>query len=294
MQHFNASDGVRLAYTIDDFTDPWLKAPTLLLLHAAMGHSQRYYAWVPRLCRHYRVVRMDLRGHGESAVPPAEPALSMERLVKDMAELLDHLGLQERAHRRQLGRRLYRPAACDDLARAREEPDAVRLDAGPEEQPGRNLDSARREGRPAQVPRRHDLRPLPGRPHRSAPHRMVPRRGGEERHGLHRALRRPDGLARMVGSAAPDQVPDAGRLSGRRDGRLDARLRRDARPHPGRRGDLLRGPAAQHLRQRAGPLRRRRARSFWRSASASHRETLSLSRAAAAKIPPCSSPSSPS
>jgi len=93
VQHFNASDGLRLAYTIDDFTDPWLKAPTLLLLHAAMGHSRRYYAWVPRLCRHYRMVRMDLRGHGESAVPPAEPPLAMPRLVQDVADLLDHLGL---------------------------------------------------------------------------------------------------------------------------------------------------------------------------------------------------------
>jgi 3-oxoadipate enol-lactonase len=94
VQSFNASDGTRLAYTIDDFTDPWLKAPTLLLLHAAMGRSRRYYAWVPRLSRHYRVVRMDLRGHGESAVPPAEPALSMERLVQDTREMLDHLGLE--------------------------------------------------------------------------------------------------------------------------------------------------------------------------------------------------------
>ena len=93
VQHFTASDGLKLAYTIDDFTDPWLKAPTLLLLHAAMGHSRRYYAWVPRLCRHSRVVRMDLRGHGSSAVPPAEPALAMERLVRDTRELLDHLGV---------------------------------------------------------------------------------------------------------------------------------------------------------------------------------------------------------
>ena len=161
----------------------------LLLLHAAMGHSQRYYAWVPRLCRHYRVVRMDLRGHGESAVPPAEPPLSMERLVQDTRELLDHLGLQERAHRRQFGRRLYRPAARDEFARARDEPDAVRLDAGPEEQPGADLDPARRQGWPAQVPRRHDLGPLSGE-RRPAPCRMVPRRGGEERHRLHRALRR--------------------------------------------------------------------------------------------------------
>jgi pimeloyl-ACP methyl ester carboxylesterase len=97
VQHFHASDGVRLAYTIDDFTDPWLDAPMLLLLHAAMGHSQRYYAWVPRLCRHYRAVRMDLRGHGASQVPPAEPPLTMERLVQDVRELLDHLG-QKSAH----------------------------------------------------------------------------------------------------------------------------------------------------------------------------------------------------
>ena len=97
MQHFTASDGLQLAYAIDDFTDPWTSASTLLLLHAAMGHSGRYYAWVPRLSRHYRVVRMDLRGHGASEVPPADPPLTMQRLVKDTAELLDHLGC-ESAH----------------------------------------------------------------------------------------------------------------------------------------------------------------------------------------------------
>ncbi|MEA2935873.1 MAG: 3-oxoadipate enol-lactonase [Variibacter sp.] len=97
MQHFTASDGLRLAYTVDDFTDPWLKPATLLLLHAAMGHSGRYYAWVPMLSRRYRVVRLDLRGHGQSQVPRAELPLTMERLVQDTAELLDHLGC-ESAH----------------------------------------------------------------------------------------------------------------------------------------------------------------------------------------------------
>jgi pimeloyl-ACP methyl ester carboxylesterase len=94
LQKFKTSDGIEIAYAIDDFTDPWKKPDTLLLLHAAMGHSRRYYAWVPRLSRHYRVVRMDLRGHGESQVPPAEPALTMDRLVQDVVELLDHLGCE--------------------------------------------------------------------------------------------------------------------------------------------------------------------------------------------------------
>src|SRR5579864_9613258 len=92
-QTFQASDGNRIAYTIDDFTDPWRPASTLLLLHAAMGSSKRWYAAVPPLCRHYRVVRMDLRGHGESQVPSADPPLTMARLVQDVRELLDHLGL---------------------------------------------------------------------------------------------------------------------------------------------------------------------------------------------------------
>ena len=93
MASFIASDGVRLAYTIDDFTDPWKTAPTLLLLHAAMGSSRRYYAWVPRLCRHYRVVRMDLRGHGSSEIPPADRPLTLDRLVTDVIALMDHLGV---------------------------------------------------------------------------------------------------------------------------------------------------------------------------------------------------------
>src|SRR5258707_13311377 len=87
---FTASDGVRLGYCIDDFTDPWKKAPVLLLLHAAMGSARRYYAWVPPLSRHYRVVRMDLRGHGSSEIPPADRELTLDRLVRDVAELKAH------------------------------------------------------------------------------------------------------------------------------------------------------------------------------------------------------------
>ena len=91
MNSFTASDGVRLGYRIDDFTDPWKNAPILLLLHAAMGSARRYYAWVPPLSLHYQVVRMDLRGHGSSEVPPADRELTLERLVRDVIELMDHL-----------------------------------------------------------------------------------------------------------------------------------------------------------------------------------------------------------
>jgi pimeloyl-ACP methyl ester carboxylesterase len=93
MNTFTTSDGLSLTYYIDDFTNPWAKAPTMLLLHAAMGSARRYFGWVPHLCRAYRVVRLDLRGHGASQVPPADQALTLERLVADVVELIDHLGL---------------------------------------------------------------------------------------------------------------------------------------------------------------------------------------------------------
>ncbi len=91
MEKFSASDGMEIAYCIDDFTDPWKNASTVILLHSAMANAQRYYAWVPKLSRHYRVLRMDLRGHGASAVPPENPPLSMDRLVQDVLDMMDHL-----------------------------------------------------------------------------------------------------------------------------------------------------------------------------------------------------------
>jgi len=93
METFTTTDGLQLAYYTDDFTNPWANAPTVLLLHAAMGSARRYFGWVPHLCRDWRVVRLDLRGHGASQVPPADRDLSLKRLVRDVEELLDHLGL---------------------------------------------------------------------------------------------------------------------------------------------------------------------------------------------------------
>lgn len=94
---FTTSDGVRLAYAVDDFTDPWKASETVVLLHAAMSNLCRFYAWVPILARDFRVVRLDARGHGDSEAPGPDKGLSIERLALDVVELLDRLGI-ERAH----------------------------------------------------------------------------------------------------------------------------------------------------------------------------------------------------
>lgn len=97
MATFAASDGVRLHYAVDNYTDPWAAAPTLVLLHAAMGSLRRFSAWLPHLARDFRVVRLDTRGHGGSATPGPETALDIDRLARDVVELLDRLGVG-RAH----------------------------------------------------------------------------------------------------------------------------------------------------------------------------------------------------
>ena len=96
-QFFAASDGVNIAYYTDDFTDPWKQSQTLFISHPAMSSARRVYAFVPHLARHYRVVRVDTRGHGASQIPSAHLPLTRERLMQDLLELQSHLGV-ERAH----------------------------------------------------------------------------------------------------------------------------------------------------------------------------------------------------
>ena len=81
-------NGLRIHYL--DWGSP--EKPPLIMLHAAMGHSRRFYAMVPTLCRHFRTIRMDLRGHGESEVP-ADKTVRMDRLVDDVKELMAELGI---------------------------------------------------------------------------------------------------------------------------------------------------------------------------------------------------------
>lgn len=95
--HFTSSDGLRLCYHLDDFTPPWSPGEPMLLLHSMMGRAERFFPWVPPLAARYRLVRPDLRGHGGSDVPRADQELSMDRLRRDMIDLLDHLGI-ERCH----------------------------------------------------------------------------------------------------------------------------------------------------------------------------------------------------
>lgn len=95
MPSLTTSDGIRLDYTVDDFTDPWRPARNLVLLHSAMGCKDRFFSWIPGLARDFRVTRLDLRGHGKSQVPQEAAPLIIERLMLDILEFLDAVEIKQ-------------------------------------------------------------------------------------------------------------------------------------------------------------------------------------------------------
>lgn len=88
MPHFEASDGCRLHYDLRGEED----APPVVLLH---GFTNDLRMWTPcagSLCDDYRVLAVDLRGHGRSDAPADLDSYTMKRYVHDVLELADELG----------------------------------------------------------------------------------------------------------------------------------------------------------------------------------------------------------
>jgi 3-oxoadipate enol-lactonase len=90
-------DGAKLHYTIDDYTDPWSTPETALFVHGLAESGEAWRAWVPHFVRRYRVVRVDLRGFGQSTPMTADYQWDMNVLLDDLAALIEHLG-RERVH----------------------------------------------------------------------------------------------------------------------------------------------------------------------------------------------------
>jgi 3-oxoadipate enol-lactonase len=97
MPNFRPSADLDMHYEVDDFTDPWQRPETILLLHGNAESGQAWYAWVPALARHYRVVRPDMRGFGRSTAMHRDYPWTLDRLTDDFCLLLDHLGI-DRCH----------------------------------------------------------------------------------------------------------------------------------------------------------------------------------------------------
>jgi pimeloyl-ACP methyl ester carboxylesterase len=86
---FVTVDGLRLHYL--EWGDS--TKPAMILLHGIARHAHTFDHIVPDLARDYRVLAIDMRGHGDSAWSP-EGAYLVEDYVKDLEGVLQHLAIR--------------------------------------------------------------------------------------------------------------------------------------------------------------------------------------------------------
>jgi pimeloyl-ACP methyl ester carboxylesterase len=82
-------NGLRLRYL------DWgsLDAPAIVCVHGYTGSAEAFNALARRLCERFRVIALDVRGHGESAWSP-DGAYQYADQASDLAELVDALGIE--------------------------------------------------------------------------------------------------------------------------------------------------------------------------------------------------------
>ena len=86
--HASAGDGVHIAYDVYGSGDPTI----VLLPSTPIVHSRQWKAQIHFLSRFYRVVTFDGRGNGLSDRPTQSAAYADDRLVEDIATVMDATG----------------------------------------------------------------------------------------------------------------------------------------------------------------------------------------------------------
>jgi len=86
MPYTNSRDGTRLFYRDDCVTPPWQPAsPVVLMHHGVALNGQAWAGWLPSLLKAgLRVVRLDMRGFGDSAMVSPGYQWSMEDFFADI------------------------------------------------------------------------------------------------------------------------------------------------------------------------------------------------------------------
>lgn len=89
---FHSGPGPRLYYHVDGHPKrPWLVLGNSLGTDMLMWEPQ-----MPAFTQHFRVLRIDTRGHGASDVPPGDATI--EELARDVLGLADALGIERFAY----------------------------------------------------------------------------------------------------------------------------------------------------------------------------------------------------
>lgn len=94
MPVFHNSLDLDMYYVEDNYTDPWTRPESILLLHGNSESSAAWYGWVPHLARLFRLVRPDMRGFGQSTPMPRDFPWTLDLIIDDYIRLMDSLGIE--------------------------------------------------------------------------------------------------------------------------------------------------------------------------------------------------------
>ena len=85
MPHVTANN-YSMHYQVDDFTNPWTTTETVWIQHG-FGRNLNFWShWIPPLAGQYRVLRRDMRGHGQSDKPVE--IYTIHQMTDDIIKLL--------------------------------------------------------------------------------------------------------------------------------------------------------------------------------------------------------------
>lgn len=85
----SVSPDAYLNYIIDDFTEPWRTASTVVFVHGFAESSASWTQWLPYFLHDHRVVRYDQRGFGHSTPMPRDYPWSLDELADDLVKVIE-------------------------------------------------------------------------------------------------------------------------------------------------------------------------------------------------------------
>ena len=90
---FVESNGVRIYYDVIERTAPWVTKPETIIFNHGIGIDHRMWVkWIPALIDRYQIILLDMRGFGQSTIPPADAKWSMDMLVDDVLSVASAVG----------------------------------------------------------------------------------------------------------------------------------------------------------------------------------------------------------
>jgi 3-oxoadipate enol-lactonase len=87
-------NGVKLAYEVTDWRAPWSgQQRWIVFVHGLHSSSQHWIHQVPVFASEFRILAMDLRGHGESAT--TDDGYGIGDYTDDVVALMEHVGVED-------------------------------------------------------------------------------------------------------------------------------------------------------------------------------------------------------